>query len=143
MMLDQQVLEIGQSDRLELCPVLSGLFGQDELEPLIPPAKRGGRRREVNVREVLNAIFYVLSTGCQWQALPKESGLSAHLQSRPEVEATLASHVVPVTTLRAGLILGADMAHVIRFDDHGDRRRDQQLHPVCSLARASSSVPIM
>ena len=29
--------------------------------PAIPPAKRGGRRREVNVREVLNAIFYVLS----------------------------------------------------------------------------------
>jgi transposase len=40
--------------------------------PSIPPAKRGGRRREVNVREVLNAIFYVLSTGCQWQALPKD-----------------------------------------------------------------------
>ena len=42
------------------------------IEPLIPPAKRGGRRREVNVREVANAIFYVLSTGCQWQALPKD-----------------------------------------------------------------------
>ena len=42
------------------------------VKPLIPPAKRGGRRREVNVREVLNAIFYVLSTGCQWQALPKD-----------------------------------------------------------------------
>jgi len=41
-------------------------------EPAIPPAKRGGRRRAVNVREVLNAIFYVLSTGCQWQALPKD-----------------------------------------------------------------------
>jgi len=27
------------------------------IEPAIPPAKRGGRRREVNVREVLNAIF--------------------------------------------------------------------------------------
>jgi transposase len=26
----------------------------------------------VNVREVLNAIFYVLSTGCQWRALPKD-----------------------------------------------------------------------
>ena len=39
---------------------------------MIPPAKRGGRRREVNVREVVNAIFYVLSTGCQWQALPKD-----------------------------------------------------------------------
>jgi len=40
--------------------------------PLIPPAKHGGRPRNVNVREVLNAIFYVLSTGCQWQALPKD-----------------------------------------------------------------------
>jgi transposase len=39
---------------------------------LIPPARRGGRRRTVNVREVLNAIFYVLSTGCQWNALPKD-----------------------------------------------------------------------
>jgi len=42
------------------------------VEPLIPPAKRGGRRREVNVREVLNGIFYVLSTGCQWNAIPKD-----------------------------------------------------------------------
>ena len=42
------------------------------VEPAIPPAKRGGRRREVNVREVLNAILYVLSTGCQWKALPKD-----------------------------------------------------------------------
>ncbi len=40
--------------------------------PLIPPAKRGGRPRSVNVREVLNGIFYVLSTGCQWEALPKD-----------------------------------------------------------------------
>ena len=40
--------------------------------PLIPPAKRGGRPRDVNVREVLNGIFYVLWTGCQWSALPKD-----------------------------------------------------------------------
>ena len=39
---------------------------------LIRPAKRGGRPRTVNVREVLNAIFYVLSTGCQWNALPSD-----------------------------------------------------------------------
>jgi len=37
--------------------------------PLIGAAKRGGRKRTVNVREVLNAIFYVLWTGCQWKAL--------------------------------------------------------------------------
>ncbi|GGJ27106.1 hypothetical protein GCM10011320_38070 [Neoroseomonas lacus] len=42
------------------------------VEPLIRPAKRGGRRRSLDVREVLNAMFYVLSTGCQWQALPKD-----------------------------------------------------------------------
>src|SRR3546814_14648961 len=42
------------------------------VEPLIPPATRGGRRRSVDVREVLNGIFYVLSTGCQWTALPKD-----------------------------------------------------------------------
>jgi transposase len=40
--------------------------------PLIPPAKHGGRKRSVDVREVLNAIFYVLWTGCQWKALPKD-----------------------------------------------------------------------
>jgi transposase len=40
--------------------------------PLIPPARRGGRRRSVDLREVLNTIFYVLSTGCQWNALPRD-----------------------------------------------------------------------
>jgi len=37
------------------------------VEPLIPPARRGGRRRETDMREALNAIMYVLSTGCQWR----------------------------------------------------------------------------
>ncbi len=40
------------------------------MAPFIRPAKRGGRPRTVNVSEVLNAIFYVLSTGCPWNALP-------------------------------------------------------------------------
>jgi transposase len=40
--------------------------------PFVPPAKRGGRKRTVDVREVLNGIFYVLATGCQWRALPKD-----------------------------------------------------------------------
>ncbi len=42
------------------------------IEPLIPPAKRGGRRRTVDVRQVMNGVLYVLGTGCQWRALPKD-----------------------------------------------------------------------
>ena len=40
--------------------------------PLIPKAKRGGDKRTVDVREVVNGLFYVLSTGCQWRAIPKD-----------------------------------------------------------------------
>ena len=43
-----------------------------EIEPQIPPAKRGGNKRTVNVREVVNGIMYILSTGCQWRAMPKD-----------------------------------------------------------------------
>src|SRR6266566_9018985 len=39
------------------------------VEPMVPPAKHGGRKRTIDVREILNGIFYVLWTGCQWQAL--------------------------------------------------------------------------
>jgi hypothetical protein len=42
------------------------------VEPLIPLAKPGGRKREVNIREVVNGVMYVLSTGCQWRYLPKD-----------------------------------------------------------------------
>ena len=42
------------------------------VEPLIPPAKRGGDKRTVDIREVVNALMYVLSTGCQWRAIPKD-----------------------------------------------------------------------
>jgi transposase len=42
------------------------------VEPLIPPARRGGNRRHVVVREVVNGLMYVLSTGCQWRAIPKD-----------------------------------------------------------------------
>lgn len=38
----------------------------------MPPRRRLGRPREVDLREVVQAIFYILSTGCQWRALPRE-----------------------------------------------------------------------
>jgi transposase len=42
------------------------------IEPLIPPAKPGGNRRRVVVRDIVDGVMYILSTGCQWSALPKD-----------------------------------------------------------------------
>ena len=42
------------------------------VEPLIASAKRGGNKRTVDVREVVNGLMYVLSSGCQWRAIPKD-----------------------------------------------------------------------
>ena len=44
------------------------------LEPLVPAAhtQRGGRPREVNMREVINTIMYLNRTGCQWDMLPHD-----------------------------------------------------------------------
>jgi putative transposase len=41
-------------------------------QKLIPPAKTGGRPRTVNMRAVINAIFYVLIAGCAWSLLPHD-----------------------------------------------------------------------
>ena len=40
--------------------------------PLIPPAKSGGNRRRVDERGIVDGLMYVLSTGCQWRAIPKD-----------------------------------------------------------------------
>src|SRR3954447_23821248 len=40
--------------------------------PYLPPARSGGRPRTTDLRAVLNAIFYLLRTGCQWRLLPRE-----------------------------------------------------------------------
>ena len=42
------------------------------IEPLIPPAKPGGRLRSVDMREILNAIFYVVRSGCAWRLIPHD-----------------------------------------------------------------------
>jgi transposase len=42
------------------------------IETRIPPGKYGGRRRSADMRAVVNALMYVLSTGCQWRYLPKD-----------------------------------------------------------------------
>ena len=62
----------GQPRALERYP--SDLTDQEWaiLEGLLPPAKPGGRPRTTDLREVVNALFYVNRTGCQWRALPKD-----------------------------------------------------------------------
>lgn len=42
------------------------------LSPLIPPPKTGGHPRTTDMRQVCNAIYYHLKTGCQWEFLPKD-----------------------------------------------------------------------
>ena len=42
------------------------------VEPLIPPGRSGGGKRTVIMREVVNGLMYILSTGCQWRAVPKD-----------------------------------------------------------------------
>ena len=42
------------------------------IEPLLPNASDDGRPRLYSFREILNALFYLEKTGCQWRMLPKE-----------------------------------------------------------------------
>ena len=45
-----------------------------QLAPLLPPAKLRGRPRSVDLRRIVNALFFVLRTGCAWRYLPREYG---------------------------------------------------------------------
>lgn len=44
------------------------------LAPLIPQPKTGGRPRSIEIREVINAIFYILTSGCAWRRLLPVAG---------------------------------------------------------------------
>ena len=62
------------------------------IAPLIPPAKRGGNKRTVDMREVVNGLMYILSTGCQWGAIPKDLAARStvhHYFSRWDDDGTL------------------------------------------------------
>ena len=51
--------------------------------PLIPPGKSGGGKRTVIMREVVNGLMYVLSTGCQWRAIPKDILPTSKIEMEP------------------------------------------------------------
>ncbi|RVG93929.1 transposase, partial [Sinorhizobium meliloti] len=42
------------------------------IAPFMPPPRRLGRPRKTDMREVVNALLYIASTGCQWRMLPKD-----------------------------------------------------------------------
>jgi putative transposase len=42
------------------------------IAPMVPRPRQGGRHRETDMRDVMNAVRYVLRTGCQWRQLPKD-----------------------------------------------------------------------
>ena len=64
------------------------------VEPLIPPGKRGGGKRRVNLREVVNGVMYILSTGCQWRYLPKDLRAAQH-RARLSEPVELGRHARP------------------------------------------------
>ena len=48
------------------------------LAPLLPAGQPGGRPRTTDIRAVINAIFYLMRTGCQWRLLPREFSCLGH-----------------------------------------------------------------
>ena len=54
------------------------------IEPLIPPGKPGGGKRRVAIREVINGVMYILSTGCQWRwPLPTKGATGVSMRRWP------------------------------------------------------------
>src|SRR5881227_684540 len=66
--------EVESEEEFPMKPYASDLSDAEWaiLEPLIPPAKPGGRPRSVNMRQIINGIFYVLRSGGAWRLLPHD-----------------------------------------------------------------------
>jgi hypothetical protein len=86
------------------------------IAPLIPPAIPGGRRRTVNVRDVVNAILYFVRTGCQWRNILHEFppwGTVHYYYAH----------------IRGGLVGGSVNSATLEYaepDDYGDGDKDAQ-----------------
>jgi hypothetical protein len=69
-----------------------------EISPLIPPAKPGGKKRTVDIRQVTNGVMYILGTGV--------SGAPARRICRPEARSMSISSDGPMTARWSGCIMG-------------------------------------
>jgi hypothetical protein len=120
-------------------PRLAGAW----IAPYLPAVRSGGRPRTTDLRAVLNAIFYLLRTGCQWRLLPREFPRPGHrlpftqhnelLRQSPST-----SHPFPLGVFAAwgeqiigiGNLAGTDLAKLVagksddqEKDGQKDRRR--------------------
>jgi hypothetical protein len=95
---------------------------------MVPLAKHGGRKRTIDVREILNEIFYVLWTGCQWQALPKD------LPPKSTVWAGVA--LVPISISGCGL---RELAAISLLGHHGIAPEKALLFSVSSALPSPSA----
>jgi hypothetical protein len=62
---------------------------------LIPAAKPGGRPRKTDMRVAMNAIFYLLRTGCPWRYLPLHDGkcIDCAVQMMPVTPALVSTEI--------------------------------------------------
>jgi Putative transposase of IS4/5 family (DUF4096) len=105
------------------------------IEPCIPPAKRGGNKRSVNVREIVNGLIYILSTGCQWRAIPKDPAATLDaVRLFRSVE--LGRHAPPHPSCALCRMSRTSRARV--FSDGCDHR--QALRSSSALHRAAESI---
>jgi len=82
------------------------------IAPLMPPPRRLGRPRRVDLRAVMEAILYMASTGCQWRALPKDFPPRSTVQGYfyRWCEEGIWREVVATLVVKARLALGRDAA---------------------------------
>lgn len=83
------------------------------IAPHIPPAKPGGNKRTVDLRAVVNGLMYILSTGCQWRAIPNASIAGRSPSSNSCCESYAIPNDVPGQTLK--VTSGHASGHVRQF----------------------------
>ncbi|MGB6711055.1 MAG: hypothetical protein WBE85_13085, partial [Methylocella sp.] len=69
---DKRRYPSGVTDEEWAKQALQAKIAEGHVEPLIPPAKRGGRKREANMREVFDGVIDVPGTGSHRRGIPKD-----------------------------------------------------------------------
>ena len=98
------------------------------IEPLLPSPRRLGRPRTTNLREVVNALLYIVETGCQWRMVPMwptarhpadrpPRWLAWTLSNRPAVAADVLVRSV-LSKLRKGAESPAGIHELAHSPDH-------------------------